>query len=110
MRAADSAPAIANINDYRSNGKKRCRTSRKTNNNEDPKVARLFEKFNRLGYEQQRYLLSFAKGYILGPFGEISMEQEFRFIMNIGMSRYSQVFKNIDCEADELLEGKCSCN
>lgn len=30
--------------------------------------------------------------------------------MDIGMSRYSQVFKNIDCEVDELLEGKRSCN
>lgn len=110
MRAADSASVIVDMCDYGSSGKKRCRTSRQTNNNEDPKVAKLFEKFSRLGYEQQSYLLSFAKGYILGPFGEISMEQNFRFIMELGMSKYSNALDSIDRVADELLEEKRSCN
>lgn len=108
MRAVGAASAIVNISDYRSNGKKRCRINRK-NNSIDPKAAKLFEKFRRLGYEQQRYLLSFAKGYVLDTLGEANvytMEQEFRFIMEIGMSKYSHALKNIDREADELLEGK----
>lgn len=108
MRAAGVASAIVNISDYRSNGKKRCRINQK-NNSIDPKAAKLFEKFRRLGYEQQRYLLSFAKGYVLDTLGEANvytMEQEFRFIMEIGMSKYSHALKNIDRKADKLLEGK----
>ncbi len=109
MRAAGVASAIVNISDYRSNGKKQCRINLKTNHKADAKEEKLFEKFRRLGYEQQRRLLSFAKGYILDTLGEANMytmEQEFRFIMEIGMSKYSHALKNIDRKADKLLEEK----
>lgn len=108
MRAVGAASAIVNISDYRGNGKKRCRINRK-NNSIDAKAEELFEKFRRLEYEQQGSLLSFAKGYILDTLGEANvytMEQEFRFIMEIGMSKYSHALKNIDRKADKLLEGK----
>lgn len=109
MRAANSASAIVNISDYRGNGKNQYRISRKTSHKADAKTEKLLEKFRRLGYEQQRRLLSYTKGYVLDTLGEANvytMEQEFRFIMEIGISEYSHALKNIDRKADKLLEGK----
>lgn len=96
---------IADIREYTHNSRKRKQGSQyRANRAENRKILNVCEKFAQLGYRGQLELLSFAKGYVFGIGGSLSMEQEFKCVMEIGISKYEHVLESVDKEAAELLK------
>ncbi len=111
MRAANTASAIVNISDYRSNGKEqierwleekiRQKHGEKSDLLENP-LVRILTKFDALDSKAQYELCGYARGCILGIDGDLSLREKFWSIIDKG-GYDDGSWKNVEEFADKLL-------